>query len=562
MTQRLRFQRLALSGKLAVSEIKQVLGEAVHAEPWFRNRYVRDGQIWRKEVVNDLSIFPLEIRQDSEPEGVVIIEGLQQLDLLRERQPLFHFLCFPDSSLWLAIHGIVPAVDFQDICKVLGRVLQRRENASLQDYPPSRAQRVLWRSFIAKGLSLNVPLVLRIREPLSIGRIEAVTNILSARHDILRTTYSGDVSYPECAVAPKRICPIEFHDLTGLSESERVQENSRILSMAVTQFIDLTVSPWRLVVTKSAKDDWRLAFVFAHISIDGWSRYQLAEEIRKFLESNDPLRIDWSIPGKSYEDYSRFEQMIDQSYEYHRRAIRFFRGYPADMGALPLSLSETDEERSLVRKVPQQTAVSIYECTKRLGVTPFMLTLTAYLLALTSWKGRSVCGLRTSLLNRPHPDFMDTIGCFTNTLFIVFRLPGTWRASELVEQVRDQVLRILENEDIAIDDVLDLAEEEGRSDEFRALLNISFNFHESQVSRRPYLRMQEEYAGPSGRRYPIRLVLDRDAAGDLAASLSHLSGVVPNGEAWLDHYFRCLHQVCDLSTETSQLLGPASEARP
>ena len=89
--------------------------------------------------------------------------------------------------------------------------------------PLSFAQERLWflNQFEPQSAFYNIPIALRLRGRLSLAALESTLNELLRRHEVLRTTFTGEGGKPEQMIGAAQSRPLPLIDLVGLGAEQR-----------------------------------------------------------------------------------------------------------------------------------------------------------------------------------------------------------------------------------------------------------------------------------------------------------------------------------------------------
>ncbi|KAA2257566.1 amino acid adenylation domain-containing protein [Solihabitans fulvus] len=131
--------------------------------------------------------------------------------------------------------------------------------------------------------------------PFSLAALRRAVDLVSARHDILRTSmHLTGYSQPLQLVHATAELPLVLHDLRGAAEDEVHRAGLDFLARERATGFELTAAPLlRLNVHLGSDDAWRLTFTQSHTITEGWSLNSLLMEI---VEAYQHLRDDRDLP--------------------------------------------------------------------------------------------------------------------------------------------------------------------------------------------------------------------------------------------------------------------------
>ena len=113
---------------------------------------------------------------------------------------------------------------------------------------------------------------LRFTAPLDVGILERSLNVVSARHETLRTTFTVIDGQPMQVIAPEPALTVSVLDISELSPSDREEEIVRLATAEAQRPFDLTTGPLiRATVVRLGALEHVLLLSLHHIIADGWS---------------------------------------------------------------------------------------------------------------------------------------------------------------------------------------------------------------------------------------------------------------------------------------------------
>ena len=118
-------------------------------------------------------------------------------------------------------------------------------------------------------------------------------------------------------------------------------------------------------------------------------------------------------------------------------------------------------------------ADAVRELARELNITPYMLLLAAFATVLYRLSGQDDILVGGPMANRDAGGFDDVIGFFANTIVVRVRLAGNPSFAELLERVRESVLRSYEHQDVPFELVVE-ALRPGRDPGINPLVQVNF----------------------------------------------------------------------------------------
>ena len=146
--------------------------------------------------------------------------------------------------------------------------------------PTTEPQREIWVAAHVSdeaSLSYNESVTLWLRGSLDVDALRGSLADVTARHDALRATFSGDGL--TMLVAAQTDLPFEFVDWSAQSAEGRNASWSKLLEREATEPFDLTRGPLaRAKLVRIGETEHRLVFTAHHIVCDGWSTAVVVRE--------------------------------------------------------------------------------------------------------------------------------------------------------------------------------------------------------------------------------------------------------------------------------------------
>jgi amino acid adenylation domain-containing protein len=349
--------------------------------------------------------------------------------------------------------------------------------------PLSFAQQRLW--FLDRlepdSPLYNIHLAFRLEGALDLKAFQEALDMVVARHDVLRTTFSVVDGSPGQMIAPDRPAELAVTDLRDQPQAERQTAAQTLLAEAARRPFDLARDVLlRATLVRLTESEHLLLLVVHHIAADGWSMEILFRELGACYEARSTGRpsqlpelpvqyadfADWQrgwLQGevlKSQLDYWKQQlhgapAVLELPTDRPRPAIRSFRGAHQDL-MLPRSLSER-----------------LYALGRQEGTTLFMTLLAAFATLLSRYSGQEDIVVGSPIAGRTRVDVEDLIGFFVNTLALRTDLSGNPTFRELLARVRAVMLGAYAHQDLPFERLVEELQPErslGNSPLFQVML--------------------------------------------------------------------------------------------
>lgn len=339
-----------------------------------------------------------------------------------------------------------------------------------QYYELSAAQR---RLFVVQQMkpgstNYNIPDIRFLDKNLDISKIERVFCQLIKRHESFRTSFKIKDETPVQEIH-------DFETIDFAIENYDAGLGEQIEETFVRPF-DLGRAPLLRVGLMQTPQYNVLLIDMHHIIADGLSHNVLRNEFMALYEGKElqPLRLQ-------YKDYAYWQNTSVQ-----REAIKQQEKYWLDQFAdgVPLLNLPTDYPRTAVKSVNGDNfwfqidsahRQALKEIVLQEDVTPFMLLLALYNIALAKVTGQDDIVVGTAVSGRVHPDLESLVGMFVNMLALRNRPVGEKHFSDFLKEIRQSSLAAFDNQDCQFEDLVDQLLETrapGRSPLFDVVFSI------------------------------------------------------------------------------------------
>ncbi|GAB1510974.1 amino acid adenylation domain-containing protein [Actinophytocola sp. KF-1] len=322
-----------------------------------------------------------------------------------------------------------------------------------------------------------LPLVYRLRGPLDVDALRRALTTLAARHDSLRTTYTGDDGGDDVG----RQIVAEPGDVPLPVEQVRADELSARLAAERARPVDLTTEPpMRARLFRIDPMDHVLAVTVHHIATDARSMDILITELGDLYRGDRVL----AQPTLQYADFAVWQRERFAGPERDRQ-LAYWR---ATLDGVPTVL---DLPTSRVRPATQSDAGAILsvdlpvpdglaDLCKRHRASKAMVLFAAFQVLLGRYTGRTDLLTGIPIANRQRPETAGLVGLFLNTLAIRTSLAGEPDFGTVVDRVREAMLGAFEHQDLPFEHVVEAVRPErqpGRS----PLVQVRFAYEEGEV---------------------------------------------------------------------------------
>ncbi len=330
----------------------------------------------------------------------------------------------------------------------------------------SVGQRQIWlaeqlrrRDLGAVDAAYSTAEALTVEAELDKSTLRSALRRLAERHEVLRTTFNLYDGLLVQQIHPDPSVEVEWHDLHG--HRDHVAEFARLTAVSLERPFPLDRPPlWRAVVV-TADAATHIALILHHIAADGWSVALLLDDLAKLYLAADGAGPEPTPPSRTYRQFSQQQRrdatadQRDASSAYWRQAMR-----DAPTSSAPPWLGPQPREAVTTRAAQHFLPLDSprYESVRRVAasnhVTPYVVFLSAFVLALTrSVRRRDVVTALPSA-NRDDDRYSDVVGPFATLLPIRVRLPQVILPSAILRLVADTVADVTKHQDVPLADII------------------------------------------------------------------------------------------------------------
>ncbi|MCA9953886.1 MAG: amino acid adenylation domain-containing protein [Anaerolineales bacterium] len=359
----------------------------------------------------------------------------------------------------------------------------------------SFSQRRLW--FLSQwqpdNPAYNMRLMLRLVGDLDVDALYQAFMTIMQRHEVLQMVYqAGDAQAagePFQTAHPQPTLTLDQIDLRHLPSAEREDELYRLAHEEIHRPFDLAHDlPIRTTLLRVAADEHVLVLTIHHIATDDWSWRVLIEELmasyRAFSEGEAVELPELPIQYADFAHWQRTwleENVLEKQLNYWRQQLQ---DVPAEM-ELP-----TDRPHPPIRTyaganytfpLPLTLSAAVQNMAQELGVTPFMILLTALQLLLQRYTGQDDIVVGSPIAGRNRSEIEGLIGFFVNTLVFRTDLTGNPTVADVLQQVRETTLAAYEHQDLPFERLVEELHPE-RSLSHTPIFQVLFNYHNAPRS--------------------------------------------------------------------------------
>jgi amino acid adenylation domain-containing protein len=332
----------------------------------------------------------------------------------------------------------------------------------------------------------NVPMAVRISQPLDPDTLQRTINEIVRRHEVFRTAFVAHGGIPKPIVSSAATVRVDLVDLRSIDDSRREAEAQRLVQAEVTRPFDISQAPLiRTTLIKISGEESIFVLTMHHIVSDGTSILIFFRELAALYQSfvkHEPSPLA-ELPIQ-YADYALWQRdwlrknSVSQQLAYWKDKLG---------GNLPVLDLPTDHARPhiqthsgarVIRTLSEDLTRSLTAISQHEGATLFMTLLAGFQTLLHRFSGQDDIIVGSPISNRPRSETEKLIGFFLNNLALRTDLSGDPTFREVLSRVRRTALDAYANQDVPFEKLLEELKPErdlSRTSIFQVYFNL-FSF--------------------------------------------------------------------------------------
>ncbi|HZN07516.1 MAG TPA: amino acid adenylation domain-containing protein, partial [Pyrinomonadaceae bacterium] len=334
-----------------------------------------------------------------------------------------------------------------------------------RDLPLSFAQQRLWflDQLNPNSAAYNIPAVLRLKGPISIGALNQTLGEIIRRHESLRTTFKMVNGQPVQVINEPRIVNLAAIDLSALDEQERAAQTEHLIRQHIQQPFDLSSDLMlRPGLLRLREDEHILFMTMHHIVSDGWSTSILMREMATlyagYLAGEEPPLTELPI---QYVDFANWQrewlqgEVLEKQLAYWQKQLA---GAPPTINLptdRPRPSFQTFESDAITFELSESLSKALKALSQQEGVTLFMTLIAAYNTLLYRYTAQEDILVGTGIANRNRTEIEGLIGFFVNMLVMRTDLSGNPSFAELLRRVREMAFGAYAHQDLPFEKLVE-----------------------------------------------------------------------------------------------------------
>ncbi|MEV6539106.1 amino acid adenylation domain-containing protein [Streptomyces sp. NPDC051665] len=292
--------------------------------------------------------------------------------------------------------------------------------------------------------SYDVPLVFRVRGRVDTTALHRAVRTLVERHVALRTRL---VPTPDGLLQQAG----DPYDPWQRLEARPGEEWRDTADRFFDHRFDLGDARMLRAAWVTRADGGLLLLHLHHVAVDGWSLNLLLRDLTDACAAQSAQPHSTLTPL----DFARWQRSWHTSPAYEDRRARLRSHYGRDGEPSPaLPTPDVPRARLLRTSLDLLRRSALDRRAAQLGLTRFQLLVSAFAASLYGVTGQGRPLIATPVVNRPRPEFADTVGMFANTVLLDLPLEPHRSLDAQLSAHSDVVRAVLQDQEVALADVL------------------------------------------------------------------------------------------------------------
>ncbi|WP_431926364.1 amino acid adenylation domain-containing protein [Nonomuraea jabiensis] len=334
----------------------------------------------------------------------------------------------------------------------------------------------------------NIHLCYEVLTDVDVDLLERCFREVSRRHEVLRTVIrqAPDGHLYQVVLDPETT-PLDVRHITVTGEADlaaRFAAEGRY-TFDLSDEAPLRVTFYRQEAAQGSPSRTFVGILVHHIAFDGWSADILLDELNRLYTA-----AELPEPHIQYKDYATWERehvggaRLAKLLGYWKGRLHGRR--PVELLTDRMRPTRIDYSGGRVSfELDPETSAAAQRLAHESGVGLFSVLLSAFLLTLRAYTGRSDLLVGIPVVNRTHVQTHQLIGCFTNSLALDFDIDGNDDVEMLIKKVGARVVEAQEHQELPFERLvaeLDVPVDPARHPLFQIWFDVN-SFAETDVDR-------------------------------------------------------------------------------
>jgi len=374
----------------------------------------------------------------------------------------------------------------------------------LEYYPLSSAQkRIYYASNLDNNSTLyNIAGGIIVDKILDINKLEKCFNILINRHEALRTHFN---------IVENQIVQIIDKNIDFKLDIDNV--NTENLNEIYANFVkpfNLSKAPlFRTKLVKLNDNKMLILLDMHHIISDGTSINILLKELGELYNDQTPL----SEKQIDYKDFTLWEKDQFNTNEFNKSKEYWLNLFKDEIPLLNMPTTyvrpslQSFEGSNYYTTLSKEIFNNVQNIAKKLGITPYMLMLSAYYILLSKYTTQNDIVIGTPIVGRELPELSNIIGMFVNTLALRNKIDHSLTFKEFSKIIKENCLESFRYQNYPFDMLvkdLDIKRDSSRN----PLFDVVFTYQNNGYTDITFDNTKAEYSIPNNKISKFDLTLE------------------------------------------------------
>jgi amino acid adenylation domain-containing protein len=322
----------------------------------------------------------------------------------------------------------------------------------------SSAQRGLWLAYTLRPethADYNLSLTMRMRPAIEPERLRRALERLASNHPMLRARFCEIDGQPMQKIHSSPIAALRVVEVVNL-DSEEVAALERADRMRP---IDVTTEPpFRATLYTAGTHECVMGLVFDHLVADGWSLFQLTQELGEIIETGGTAAAEDTGRTPEYFEYVKHEQQwlstprATKQLDYWSETLT--KAQPGVDLRRDFRPGEQRERASVELILSSELRSALVELSAKHGTTLFATLMAAYVLLLHRLSGEEQVSVGSVMPTR-RDNWKKTTGNFVNPVVMPVTVRSEMTLPELLKSVHDLAFRTLKNKEYPFEELIE-----------------------------------------------------------------------------------------------------------
>ncbi|MDP1574956.1 MAG: amino acid adenylation domain-containing protein [Coxiellaceae bacterium] len=445
-----------------------------------------------------------------------------------------------------------------------GEILKNIAIADKENTLLSFAQEQLWfiEQYEGGTDAFHIPLLLSLDTTINIPALENALQAIVMRHEVLRTIFYRDkygIYQQTVKNEPLNIVQQKVNQATFSLERQKWLE----------KIFDLTTDYPIRACLFNVEDNHSvfLMIIFHHTAFDAWSKNIFLSELQYFYDKKEEKLAPLFIHYKDFSMWQRdvVTQNMDLLTAYWKTTLQDYEhlSFPTDYPR-PAAIDYRGD--TVHFQLSKTISVKLKQLSESHGVTLYTTLLTAFILVLSKYTGKTDILIGSPSTNRQHAQLLGLIGFFVNLLPLRIQLNAKISFKQALQLVQTKVIEAHCHQDLPFSKLIEqLAIERDTSYHplFQLLFNVDYSNDEQSIDS-PWRVIQDEN---DYRRSKLDLSVSLQNKSDgLYATIQYATSLFRREtiEQFSAHYKNSLRRIVDstdFQIKTYSLLSPENHQK-